>query len=151
MTRLHVVAGVIFMLIAAGLGWEATRYSYYSALGPGPGFFPLWLCGALALLAASVIVTARRDGGAVPADFWPDRTGLLRIGAVIAALIFVAASMDALGFRLTMLIASLGLLLALGCRSPVQIGLTVIFASFGLSMLFSDYLGVALPSGRFGL
>ncbi|MBL8702431.1 MAG: tripartite tricarboxylate transporter TctB family protein [Alphaproteobacteria bacterium] len=150
MTRGHLVAGLCFMALAAFLGWEATRLSYYSPLGPGAGFFPVWLCVALAALSLAVVLGALRSGAALPADFWPDRGGALRVVAVVAGLVFVVLALKPLGFRLTMALLGLELMLALGCRSVLQIAVVVLLGSVGSYALFVDALGLALPVGAFG-
>ena len=43
------------------LGYQAARPSLLHALGPGPGFFPRWLCAILALLALVILVRATSE------------------------------------------------------------------------------------------
>ena len=151
MSRAHAAIGVALLALAAWLGWHASRLTYYSALGPGPGFFPVWLCVALAVLALSVTLSALRARETLPGDdFVPERAGGIRILAVVAALAFVVPGLEILGFRVAMGLFCLAVLLALGCRSPIQIGATVIVGSAGAYALFADALGVALPTGALG-
>ena len=90
----HRIAGAVLLALALFLGAVAFRLSYYSSLGPGPGFFPLWLCGLLAILALAMIAQATLGGdGPLPVDFFPDRTGALRIAVAILALFATAATM----------------------------------------------------------
>jgi putative tricarboxylic transport membrane protein len=151
MARPHLVAGLVFLLLAAFLGREAGRLSYYSSLGPGAGFFPVWLCVVLALLALSVTVNALRGRIAgVDGRFWPENGALLRIAAVLGGLAFVVATLNILGFRIAMAIFCVWSMLALGCRSPLQIGAVALLGSIGCKALFVEVLGVALPSGILG-
>jgi hypothetical protein len=151
MTRPHLAAGLAFLLLAAFLGWEASRLSYYSSLGPGAGFFPVWLCVALAVLALGVLASAGRGRLAISdARFWPETPALLRILAVLAGLVFVIALLNTLGFRIAMAIFCVWTMLALGCRGPLQIAVVAILGSIGCKALFVDLLGVALPSGSLG-
>ena len=57
--RAHQITGVVFLLIAAFLGYHAVKLRYYTPLGPGPGFFPIWLCAILGLLAVTLFFQAR--------------------------------------------------------------------------------------------
>lgn len=151
MARPHLVAGLVFLLLAAFLGWEAGRLNYYSSLGPGAGFFPVWLCAALALLASSVMANALRGRIAgTAARFWPGKPALLRIAAVLVGLCFVVAALDILGFRIAMAAFCIWTMLALGCRGPLQVGSVAVVGSIGCKALFVDVLGVALPSGILG-
>lgn len=152
MTRAHAAVGVALLGVAGWLGWHATGLTYYSKLGPGPGFFPLWLCIALAVLAACVLASALRANDRIPADgFVPPRSGATRIVVVVVALAALVPGLQLLGFRPAMAAFCLVVLLALGCRSPVQIALTVAAGSVGAHALFAEALGVALPAGNLGL
>ncbi len=151
MSRPHLAAGLGFLLLAVFLGREASRLSYYSSLGPGAGFFPVWLCGALALLSLGVLAIAVRGRiGDAQTPFWPEAAALRRIGGVLLGLAFVVVTLNLLGFNLAMAAFAVWSMLALGCRDPLQIAAVALLASFGSKALFVDLLGVALPSGAFG-
>ncbi len=151
MTRAHAALGLALLALAAMLGWHATRLTYYSPIGPGPGFFPVWLCVALAALAASVIASGLRSREGIPGgDFVPPRAGVLRIVVVVAALGALVPGLELLGFRLAMAAFCVVILLALGCRSPLQFALATAAGSLGAHALFADALGVALPAGLLG-
>lgn len=151
MRRAQQIAGFAFLGVALFLGWHASRLSYSSPLGPGPGFFPLWLCILLGLLAVAAIVNTRRSAAPAPsARFWPDRVALIRIATVVAGLAFIAASLSTLGFPLTMLVFYLALTFVLGSRSPAEILGVAILGSFGVYYVFTRYLSQPLPLGAFG-
>ena len=151
MKRPYQITGVVLMLVAAFLVRESLRLRYYTTLGPGPGFFPLWLSILLAILAVAMFWQATfGKPEARPADYYPDRKGYLRIGAVLGALVGVIVLIGPLGFRLVMLGFYLFLLIALG-RQPLL--LTVIIAlagSFGVYYVFVRWLATPLPIGLFG-
>jgi putative tricarboxylic transport membrane protein len=150
MTRGHQIAALAILVLAVFLGWQATRLTYYSPLGPGAGFFPIWLCIVLAFLAVSVLVSATIARAPLPDEFWPERAGVLRIAFVLAGLVFVVAALKPLGFRLTSLLFTATLLPALGRRNPIEIAAVALFASFGVYALFVDQLRLSLPIGMFG-
>ena len=132
------------------LGAVAFRLSYYSSLGPGPGFFPLWLCGLLAILALAMIAQATLGGdGPLPVDFFPDRTGALRIAVAILALFATAATMSLVGFRIGAFVFYVVLLVAFGRRNPLEILALAAIGSFGVYALFSRVLSQPLPTGLF--
>lgn len=151
MRRAKQIAGFSLLALALFLGWHASRLAYYSPLGPGPGFFPLWLCILLGVLAVAAIVNTLRPAlPDRPEPFWPERMALLRIAAVIIGLAFVAAFMATLGFPLTMLAFYLALTYVLGSRSPVEILAAALLGSFGVYYAFTRYLSQPLPAGILG-
>ncbi len=148
MRRAHQIAGLAFLALALFLGWHATRLPYYSTLGPGPGFFPVWLCGILTVLALIVLATSLRaaDGPAAQ-PFWPEREAWPALLSVVAGLSLAVLAMGSLGYVATMLAFSLALMVMLGSRSPLAIIAVTLLGSFGTSLVFSRYLKQALPAG----
>jgi putative tricarboxylic transport membrane protein len=140
--------GVFIPALVTSLG-----YSLNDALGPGPGFFPFWLSLIGIVLTGAILVQLAR--GTLFADaaegILPDREAALQAGTVLVALALAAALLEPLGFRLTMLPFIAGLLLALGARSLVAIGLTAIAGSFGVFHVFYYWLKVPLPIGALGM
>jgi hypothetical protein len=151
MKRWYQIASVVSMLVAAFLARESLRLRYYTPLGPGPGFFPLWLSILLAILAVAMFWQATfGKPEAMPADFYADRKGYLRIGAVVAALVGVIVLIEPLGFRLVMLAFYLFLLAALGRQHPLVTGTIALAGSFGVYYVFAHWLAIPLPIGLFG-
>ena len=83
-------------------------------------------------------------------DFAPPRAGIARLLVVVCALGALVPGLEVLGFRLAMAAFCIVLLLALGCRSPLQFASATAAGSLGAHALFADALGVALPAGRLG-
>ena len=53
MQRIHQAAALFFLAFSAFVVWESWNLEYYTQLGPGAGFFPLWLgviMGGLSLI-----------------------------------------------------------------------------------------------------
>ena len=140
--------GVFIPALITSLG-----YSLTDALGPGPGFFPFWLSLIGIVLTGGILVQLAR--GTLFADaaegILPDREAALQAAAVLVALTLAAALLEPLGFRLTMLPFIAGLLLALGARSLVAVGLAAIAGSFGVFHIFYYWLKVPLPIGALGM
>ena len=147
------VASLGFAALFAFAIWKSTNLPLKDALGPGPGFFPLWLGiigGTLALLLV-VEVTRQKVSGPAIADLVPDDDAKKRIVAVLALLAAAIAAFEPLGFRLTALGFTALLLPALGARSLV-VGIPfVLAASFGVFHVFYHWLKVPLPIGVFGI
>lgn len=140
--------GVFIPALITSLG-----YSLTDALGPGPGFFPFWLSTfGIALTLAMLMQLAR--GGTVSDDavaLLPSRQVALQAGAVLVALTLAAALLEPLGFRLTMLPFIAVLLLVLGARSLLAVGVCAVAGSFGVFHVFYYWLKVPLPIGVLGI
>jgi hypothetical protein len=135
------------------MAFIAFGYSLSDALGPGAGFFPFWLSLMGVLLSVALLVQSWR-GRAIagrPQALLPRGEGARRGAALVASLVFVALLLQPLGFRLTMLVFSVGLLLALGVRRPVTIASFALVSSFGLFHVFYHWLQVPLPIGLLGI
>ena len=152
MRRPYQIAGAVVLCIAAFVARESLDLRYYTPLGPGPGFFPLWLSILLAILAIAMFWQATfGKADAMPDDFFADRKGYLRMGAVVAALVGVIALMEPIGYCLVMLGFYVYLLSALGRQHPVVTVLVALAGSLGVYYAFVHWLGVSLPIGLFGV
>jgi putative tricarboxylic transport membrane protein len=146
------VAAVALLVTFAFFVFESYQLSLRDALGPGPGFFPFWL-GILAAVLAVVLLTqlhlGRVDLGTDALVF--DRAGLRNAVLVLVGLIVATALLDVVGFRLSMLLLIPYLLVVLGVRNWVAVGICSAAGSFGVYYVFFDLLKVPLPAGIFGI
>jgi putative tricarboxylic transport membrane protein len=137
------------------MGQEALKLKFYTALGPGPGFFPFWLVLILAGLSAIQLYHATfRKSDPLPDDFFASRSGYLKALAVLVALFGSVFAMDPLGFRVTMLVFMLWLSITLGEHKLTSLAMYVpisLVVSFGGFYLFNTILKVPLPVGMFGI
>ncbi len=145
------VAGGALLVLAGLVAWEGVALRYWTSLGPGAGFFPLWLAGLLAVLSAGMIAQARFGTPAPAAEQEPlTRAGGMRVAGVVGALVAVAVLLEPLGFRLTMTGLLFGLLLLLGRQRPAVAAGVAVLGGFGGHALFAGALGVPLPIGVLG-
>ncbi len=151
MRRVYQATGLVLLAIAGALIYGASSMQYYSSLGPGPGFFPLWLSGALAILALAMVVQASlgRPEEAVE-DFWPDRAGALRVLGLVLALAGATVGLERLGFAITTFLMNVLALRLLGQKSVIGTLVTATIASFGVYYFFTKFLSVPLPAGLLG-
>lgn len=133
----------VLLLVFAFFAFESLRLSLRDALGPGPGFFPFWLSVAGGLLAVVLLVQVGRG----LADFETDtlKFELRPVALVLGGLIVAAALLEALGFRIAMLLLLLYLPVALGARNWIAIGVFALAGSFGVFHVFTGLLKVQLP------
>jgi len=147
-----IVASLAFFALFCATIWQSVSLPLMDELGPGPGFFPLWLAvigGILCLVL--VFQTARAPADLPEAALTPDQPAIFRILSVIVVLAMAAAALDWLGWRITALLTAALLLPALGARAPLIITLFALAASFGVFHVFYYWLKVPLPIGVFGI
>jgi putative tricarboxylic transport membrane protein len=129
------------------------EYPYKDKLGPGPGFFPLWMAiitGGLSIaLFCQITFTKTAPYGSN--RLLPNREGGRRILAVLAALVVCIFLLDPLGFRLSLFLFLLFLPPALGVRNWWATAVLAVAGSFGVFHAFYYWLKVPLPIGIFGI
>lgn len=128
----------------------ACRLDYVSEVGPGPGFFPLWLGIGLVFCAACLtfasLSSSPGQGKANPSSWGT-------AGRAVAgwlALMIAIALLGKLGFALTFVLLTIFFIVALDRRPAllavgVGVGLAVVF-----QLIFVTALDVSLPTGFWG-
>jgi hypothetical protein len=133
---------LVFGLIALE---EARKLRFGSIARPGPGFFPVILAAAFALVCLALLVHAIRsrdgDGAAGPRLAWP------KIVAALAALLVYALGLERLGF----VVATFALLLFFFKVLERQRWGSALAGSLVTALLtylvFKVWLTVQLPAG----
>lgn len=147
------VTTVVMLLICIATGWEAHNLALFDRLGPGPGFFPFWLALIGAVLCAIILVQITREqakAGEHP-NIFPRGADARAAGAILVLTALATLFLDIIGFRITILLFSAGLLVALGDRRWWLIVVFSIIAGFGLFHVFNNWLDVLLPVSEFGV
>lgn len=137
-----ILSGLIFLGIAAAFGYAASGYPLGTALRMGPGYFPLVLAGALAVLGLAIMakgITAAAAEGEIGPVPW---RGILFI---IGALIFFGATIKGIGLAPSVFGAALLSALASRQNGPVA-ALAIAVALTILCILVFHYgLGLSVP------
>jgi putative tricarboxylic transport membrane protein len=135
--------------------WQSLLLSLTDRLGPGPGFFPFWLALLGIVLSLALIVWIWREprpsATEEEARILPHGWGARRCFAIVALLAAVTIAMELVGFRLSMLAFNAALVIALGERRWWLIAVFAGLGSFGVYYVFTMWLDVLLPTGRFGI
>ena len=151
MRKNHLISAGLFLLLAIFIAFGAFDLKYYTQLGPGPGFFSLWLSFFLAIASLAMGIAAWVKPPEKKIDtFLPEREGLIKIGAVLLSLIFTIVMLEPLGFRLTTVTIYFFLLWILGQRG-ISTLISAVAGSFGVYQIFVDILSVPLPIGFLGI
>jgi putative tricarboxylic transport membrane protein len=146
----HILGFVL--LTAAGAYAVAVSLSLglWRQNSPGVGLFPFIAASLVTVFSLGSLagVLRPRAGSAPPAGTGTElRATLLRVGAYLAALIFYAASLDALGFSVaTVLVVTFILRLAEGYSWRTTLALAIGTAAV-CHVLFVRWLGAILPAG----
>lgn len=144
-------AMLVFCLFAI---WQSLLLSLTDRLGPGPGFFPFWLGLIGAVLAVALLITTFReaaDPAEADAQVLPRGPGAHRWLAIVGALAIVTLVMDYVGFRLSMLVFNVALVVALGERRWWIVAIFAVLGSYGVFYVFTTWLDVLLPVGQIGV
>ena len=150
MRRADRVGAVLLLLFGVWFAAVALRnYTYWSATGPGSGFFPLWLGLAMAGLAALLLVRAVRETEPGPA--WvPRGRGAVRFLGILGGSVAFVVLLPWLGMAVSTVLFLIGVLKALEGHSwPAAVGIAVATAAVNWAV-FTWWLRVPFPTGVLG-
>lgn len=140
--------GMILLAFAGLLFQQSLTYDYYSGVLPGPGLFPLWLTGILAVLAIFYIIDCYRNGSISVKDILPKGEGMKKVLVLMGTLIFVIVATPYIGYILSTMIM-LYFLFALSYKwhSSLLISVVITLITY---YVFKKFLSVPLPTGFLG-
>jgi putative tricarboxylic transport membrane protein len=146
----NLIAGACLAAFGIYVIFVASKLPYVSEVGPGPGFFPLWLGIGLIIFSSCLVLSSlsafRKES---PSDS-PTWKATGRALAGWFGLMVAIALFGWIGFSASFVILTVFLIVALDRRPfllslGVGIGLAVAF-----HLLFVIALDVSLPAGRWG-
>lgn len=148
MRNAGVWSGSIILVFASVIFYQALSLDYSTPLGPGPGFFPRWLGGLLAILAVAYIWDSMKNEVITISEMLPEGKALGNIAATLLGMVLFLAVVTYTGF----VAAGTMLLFIMFVREYKWY--TAFGVSFGISLLllivFQSILGVSLPVNEFG-
>ncbi|MEC1523861.1 tripartite tricarboxylate transporter TctB family protein [Neobacillus niacini] len=143
-------AGVILLIFSLVFLLNSFDLAYISDIGPGPGFFPVWLSGILSILSLLYIVVSfkNKDSEDSEEERLPKGEALKNILLILISMTLFTILLPILGFIMSSTIFLFTLLFS-GYRWFVNLAI-----SFGVSIilygLFDRLLDVQLPVSAFG-
>jgi putative tricarboxylic transport membrane protein len=137
------IAALVLLVFAAGFLWEASRYPFGTLGAPGPGFLPVVLGTAFAVLSLVLLI---RPGRTEESVLPPDRAASVRIVTTLLVIALAIVLLDRLGFLVTGTMLMLVLLLVLD-RRPIRAALLAPVSVVLVYAVFKVWLRVPLPSG----
>jgi putative tricarboxylic transport membrane protein len=141
--------GLVLLIFSGTIFWQALSYDYFSAFGPGPGLFPLWLSGALIVVSILYIIESVRKEKIKLSEIFPRGSELRKVISIIASLVIFLILVPFSGY----ITASIIMLLILFFREYKWYwGLVIsIVITLSLFYTFETFLNVPLPENSFGL
>ncbi|WP_279482048.1 tripartite tricarboxylate transporter TctB family protein [Aureimonas sp. SK2] len=141
-SRRDLLAGLIFIAIAAGFAFEASNYEMGRAIRMGPGFIPMTLAILLALFGVMIIVAGLKKDERVEKTPIPWKGILL----ILAALVIFGEFGTLLGLVPVVFIGTAVVALA-SAKNPVGSALVIAACMSALCWLvFKVGLGITLPT-----
>ena len=139
--RVDFWSGLALGRLGAYIIFQASRWEYIGADGPGPGFFPLWYGIAMAGLSLALVFFSVRSADPERVDWG----GAGRAFATWAALVACVALLKVAGF-LVCFAALTFFIVAVMYRRPLKVAAAVAAgAAAAFYVVFPLALGVRLP------
>jgi len=146
----NLIAGAVLGAFGLYVIWVATKLPYVSDVGPGPGFFPIWLGIGMVLFASVLMFSSFRTSVSGPDSepkSWPL---LLRPFAGWVAVMIAIALLGKIGFALSFVILTVFLVVALD-RRPLSLAVVVaVGLAVAFHLIFVVALDVSLPKTVWG-
>lgn len=139
--------GVGILLFSAVFFKEALSYRYYTDYSPGPGLFPVWLCGALIVVSILYIVQSWRRKEFSISSFLPSKEGRKYIGSVVVSVAVFLLTVGVFGYIVSSVIM-LWILFLFHYKWYVSLGISLA-VTLVLYYVFHHLLSVPLPEFAF--
>ena len=130
--------------------WVAAKLPYVSDVGPGPGFFPMWLGIGMVLFAAALMSLSFTAGATKTSHHAKSWQSVIRPVVGWVAVMAAIALLGRIGFILSFVILTLFLIVVLD-RRPILLALGVaVGLAVGFHLIFVIALDVSLPKTVWG-
>jgi hypothetical protein len=140
--------GLVLVAFSALILVQSFSFHYYTKYGPGAGFFPVWMSGALLVLSLVFIAESTLGKDAKGEAILPRGKSLGYILATVAGVALFLLLVPPLGFTFPCAIM-LSLMLIGFYKWYVSVPLALA-TSFLLLVAFQSLLGLSLPVNAFG-
>ena len=122
---------------------------YYTELGPGPGFLPLWI--GIGILAGGVVeivkVFRKKDRTERGAFLLPrSKLGFQMLGLIIVAFLLLPV----LGISIGLALCTAAAMRVIGKHKMLTCGLTAVGSALFIHYVFGQGLDIPLPTGLIG-
>lgn len=140
-SRKELASGGIFVAFGAYFALESLNYELGTAFRMGPGFMPLLLGAALAVLGLGIAANGLRKPDTDPAGPIPWRGMVLVLGTII----FFGATIRGLGFIPVVFVSAFAAALSSLHNSPLFAALLALTLTVLCTLIFVVGLGLTVP------
>ncbi len=148
MIRAEKVTSLLLILFAVFIGFESRKYPLGTIDNPGPGFLPLLLGVAMAVMAIALTVRVWKNGTTkIHRPFWPEKGGLSKVSLTFVVILLFTALLEITGYMMNIFFLFLILLRPIGRQKwiwSISISLGATLVSY---LLFDKWLMIPLPRG----
>jgi hypothetical protein len=144
------IVALALLALSAGVLLGTWDLPYWADFAPGSAFAPFWVATVGIILALALFVATLGDEGGEPHNF-PDRRGIMRVIALIAGLWLMVLFIPLVGFISASALFCLLLLLGIERRPFVPSLFATAVVMTLVYGVFIAWLGIALPTGPFGI
>jgi putative tricarboxylic transport membrane protein len=147
----HLAAGAVLAGFGIYVISVAAQLPYVSEVGPGPGFFPLWLGIGLLLFATGLMFgSLRSSANETAAESRSEQRVATRSLAGWFAVMIAIALLRWVGFVLSFIVLTIFLIVALE-RRPVSVAIAVgLGLAVAFHVIFTVALNVTIPKAVWG-
>ena len=143
-----ICAGIVLLIFASIFFVQAFSYGYYSRLGPGPGFFPLWVNAILIVCSLLFILESIKEKATSIEEPLPKGKNLRSMVATIVSLLLFCILVPFAGFVIPCTVMLVVMLLG---HYKWYYALAVsLLCSIVILFVFQTFLGIPLPVNEFG-
>ncbi len=148
MKKAGVWAGIITLIYAIIIFQQSMSLDYSTKLGPGPGFFPIWLSGILIVLTLCYIVDSFKHDEVKITEILPGGKASQSIISTVGGLVIFPIVVPYLGFVVSATILQF-IMFVRDFKWYTALAISVV-VSVILFFVFQSLLGVTIPVNDFG-
>ena len=149
MWRAELIGACAVLLLGLFIVVFAIPLKYYTDLGPGAGFLPLWIgMGVVAGGVVEVIKAFRMKGRTEMGTFLQPRSKLglqMLVLIVITFLLF-----PFVGFSVGLALCTAAAMRIIGKHKILTCGVTAVISAIFIHLIFAQWLDIPLPTGMIG-
>jgi putative tricarboxylic transport membrane protein len=142
------ITSLLLILLAVFIEFESMKFPLGSIDNPGPGFFPLLLGFAMAVMAIALAVRAWRKVTAEDhPPFWPVKEGFFKASLAFIVILLFTSLLEFTGYMINIFFLFLILLRPIGLQKwkwSVSISVVAVLVSY---LVFDKWLMIPLPRG----
>ncbi|MBP1153608.1 MULTISPECIES: tripartite tricarboxylate transporter TctB family protein [unclassified Paenibacillus] len=141
-------ASLLLLVFSIFMFWQSLSYPYYTSSGPGPGFLPRWIGGALIVLSLLYMWESIKKSVIYFTDILPKGRPLISVLVALGSLLVFIAIVGFAGFVISAIVL-LFISLVREYKWYSALGISIVTSLF-VFYVFYTLLGVPLPVNALG-